>query len=449
MRYMDDLKRENDSYVHVDTVNSSTPIMVLSKKGGADRKAKVWLQGALHGNEPAGAYVLCVMARRIIDSGLLDRMDVAIVPVANPDGYRTHRRTASGTIDLNRDFTKLVHKQTEDLSRAFARFSPDLAMDIHEYNPRRKEFASYLGRVTDTDYDVLFLPSGHLNIDNGIKSLISDLYISSAREALNDRLYSSDIYFTPVNMPDGEIRLNYGGDSPRSTSTRWALGNTLSIFVEIKGIGMGPDTFNRRVECGLTVVDDVLNTLYENIDLTLAAVDDARRKAVEGEADVAVGFTRGSRVKNVRLRDMTTGKDSILTFPAYDALSPVATSVVKRPSAYIVKDAEGGVRRRLSAMGIEWQAVNDGTVKTVDAYHVNDVMRDTEEWEGIRRTEVSVMPYRIKREFNKEYITVPVRQPMGNLVVTLLEPESKQGFVNFGVIPVGDGGELPVYQCRP
>ena len=55
------------------------------------RKVKVWLQGAIHGNEPAAAEALFMLTDYILrtpeGARLLDRMDVYILPMANTTIY--------------------------------------------------------------------------------------------------------------------------------------------------------------------------------------------------------------------------------------------------------------------------------------------------------------------------------------------------------------------------
>ena len=77
---------------------------------------------------------------------LLNYLDIFIVPMANIDGYESHDRYAANGLDLNRDQTKLMAKESVSLKQAFSDFGPHVALDLHEYRPYRRDFTLF-GRV--------------------------------------------------------------------------------------------------------------------------------------------------------------------------------------------------------------------------------------------------------------------------------------------------------------
>ncbi|MCY8373281.1 M14 family zinc carboxypeptidase, partial [Bacillus haynesii] len=74
------------------------------------KKPTVWLQGQIHGNEPAAGESALAIAEKLAGpygDKVLDKINVIVVPRVNPDGsYQFNRRLASG-IDGNRDHVKL------------------------------------------------------------------------------------------------------------------------------------------------------------------------------------------------------------------------------------------------------------------------------------------------------------------------------------------------------
>lgn len=431
------------------TIDSGPPAIMLSKKSDdSRRKARLWLQGALHGNEPAGPQVLYRTALHLLDSNLLDSMEVMIVPVANPEGYSSHRRTADNGSDLNRDFSKLTHAHTRALMSAFATFNPDVAVDIHEYNPQRREFAKKTGHAVVTDRDVLLLPTGHLNVDTALRRLSADVFVPGIRDALEARLYSSDIYFAPRTGADGTVTLTRGATSPRSTSTSWALAGTASVFIEIKGIRLGPEAFDRRVDCGTTAVASILDRIYRDKSDILATVDSARQRACEATGDIALKTTPLSTVTEVPFTDAATGAATVDTFVTNDMLGQQVLTKRLRPYAYLLHNPDSTISGKLDALGIEYTLLDKAAKRDVTAYTVDNMTVSDTEWEGLHTVDADVSLMPCLREFGPDYITVPVSQPRGNLVVTLLEPDSPQGFVNFGVITAYNGKELPIYRIE-
>ena len=76
------------------------------------------------------------------------------------------------------------------------------------------------------------------------------------------------------------------------------------------------------------------------------------------------------------------------------------------------------------------------------ACHHGRNRRAEKEWEGIHPVNVETDVYEDNVELPIGSWLVPLAQPLGNLVATLLEPESVCGFVNFCVIPAEEGKGL-------
>ncbi|MBQ1831146.1 MAG: succinylglutamate desuccinylase/aspartoacylase family protein, partial [Bacteroidales bacterium] len=136
-------------------------------------KVKVWLQGAIHGNEPAaaeGLFMLTDYLLRTPEGGkLLDRMDVYILPMANLDGYLANKRVSGDGYDLNRDQTKFADPQSVMIKRAFMQVNPDVAVDFHEFQPNRPVKVHSEEPNAILYYDALFLPTGYPNVPQTLR----------------------------------------------------------------------------------------------------------------------------------------------------------------------------------------------------------------------------------------------------------------------------------------
>ena len=87
----------------------------VSKYVGGDSEGlpKIKIVGNLHGDEPTGRVFTVALAEWLCDmkekgdqkaSDVLNKVDLWLIPSANPDGFATHRRENSMGVDLNRDF---------------------------------------------------------------------------------------------------------------------------------------------------------------------------------------------------------------------------------------------------------------------------------------------------------------------------------------------------------
>ena len=108
-----------------------------------NNKVKVFFQAGLHGNEPASTEGILYLIDELLNNKkydyLLDRITLAIIPMANIDGYEKNDRYAANGLDLNRDHTKLIAKESICLKQAFSNFCADVSVDFHEYTPFRKD----------------------------------------------------------------------------------------------------------------------------------------------------------------------------------------------------------------------------------------------------------------------------------------------------------------------
>ena len=129
------------SFIGESQKNKKIPMVVLNKDNGKE-KVKVWFQGGLHGDEPAGTETMLFLVDKILNDSnyayLLDKITLTIVPMANIDGYEKQDRYAADGLDLNRDQVKLICKESNFLKKAFSDFGAEVAVDFHEYRPFRK-----------------------------------------------------------------------------------------------------------------------------------------------------------------------------------------------------------------------------------------------------------------------------------------------------------------------
>jgi len=107
-----------------------------------NKKLRVWIQGGVHGNEPAGDQaVLALLGKMDADqawtASLLERMDITLFPRYNPDGVSYFQRDLASNLDPNREHTKLARQQSRDIKRLFSSFSPHIAVDMHEFTGTR------------------------------------------------------------------------------------------------------------------------------------------------------------------------------------------------------------------------------------------------------------------------------------------------------------------------
>lgn len=106
------------------------------------KKLRVWIQGGVHGNEPAGDQAVLALlgkldANETWTKSLLKRMDIILFPRYNPDGVSYFQRDLASNLDPNREHTKLARHQSRGIKQLLSSFSPHITVDMHEFTGTR------------------------------------------------------------------------------------------------------------------------------------------------------------------------------------------------------------------------------------------------------------------------------------------------------------------------
>lgn len=117
--------------------------LVLTRAAGTDMAAleasgrpTVLLIGQQHGDEPAGSEALLIVARELAQGLLepmLERINVIVVPRANPDGADAGQHLTANGVDMNRDHLLLQTPEAQALARLVRDYRPMAVIDAHEY----------------------------------------------------------------------------------------------------------------------------------------------------------------------------------------------------------------------------------------------------------------------------------------------------------------------------
>ena len=228
------------------------------------------MQGGLHGDESASTEGMLYFLYKVLNdkdyTNLLDNLDIAVVPMANIDGYLKEDRYSANGLDLNRDQTKLMAQETVVLKKAFTDFNPELGLDFHEYRPFRKDFAEMGNFGVTSAYDAMFLYSGNLNVPLNLRKITDTLFVENAKIKMIENGFKPRNYITTQKY-EGNIEFNQGSNSARSSATNYALNNMISTLFEIRGVGIGKTSFKRRIGITFLIAISYLETASSNTEL--------------------------------------------------------------------------------------------------------------------------------------------------------------------------------------
>lgn len=418
------------------------PLQALHLSRGAGRPV-VLLIGQQHGDEPAGAEALMVVARELARGRLgdvLDRIDVVVLVRANPDGTAWNTRVAADGIDINRDHLLLRTPEARAQAKLVRELAPIVVVDLHEHTV----VGRYLEKFDAVQRnDLLLQYTMTANYPDSLAQASQRWFIEPIRQALSGQGLSHEWYYTNPTTP-GDLRLSMGGLQPDTGRNVNGLKQTVSILLESRGVGIGRAHLQRRVHSHVVAVRAVLGSAAEHAPDILALQRDAGSEvaAAACRGDMVVLAAATTQRRELLMLDPETGADKAVSVAWDSALQPRVLRTRERPCGYWI-GAEGALAvQRLRELGARVQRL------------AGDTMLQAEGWQELSRIETSRPDVRgtvadaahtvigVRVALSPRAATVPkgswyvsLEQPLANLVVAALEPDTPNSYFANRVLP--------------
>jgi len=421
----------------------------------------VLLVGQLHGNEPAGGEAMLALAQALAEGELkplLDRISVVIVPRGNPDGAHYFWRATANCTDVNRDHLKVDLPETMALRRLTQALRPDIFVDAHEFSVATRWLEKF---DAVQSYDFLMAYATHPNVEAGLTAMAERVFSGNIARDVGAAGYSHFWYYTTsYNLKDK--RVTGGGTAPDIGRNYAGLGNALSLLVETRGVGIGRDSYARRVHTHYVVLASILRTAAEHGAEVRTATRAAREATVRRGADpapderVAITLRTQSRKQTLTMADPVSGENKEVEVEWLDPRETQAALSRTRPHAYLVLPSHSEVVRRLTMSGLQVRRLKAPMTLEVESFDVTDRRQGAIFVEGHIRSTVTTQVQTRTRQFPAGTYVYSMAQPGANLLVAALEPESSSSFVALGVVPTDKRGlanpqaaapsEIPIYR---
>ena len=395
----------------------------------------VLLVGQQHGDEPAGSEALIVIAQELANgrlAALLERIDVVILPRANPDGAAAGRRGTASGIDANRDHLLLRTPEAQAQAQLVREFNPVVVVDAHEF--------SVLGRYVEKfgavqRFDALIQYAMTANLPPFVGKASEEWFRKPLLQALRAQGLSSEWYYT-TSTDNADKRVSMGGVQPDTGRNVNGLRNAVSFLIETRGVGLGGAHLLRRVHTQVSAITSVLQSAAARADdlLKLRHFVDAEvaSKACQGEVIVEAAATQSEY--DLLMLDPLTGADMTVNV-AWDSALELATVKRRvRPCGYWLGADQADAALRLRALGIQVQRLDEAGALRGETYAETarelaaraDVRGSIADAGGVLLLKVDLVPALVDVRAGGYYIGLD--QPLANLVVAALEPDTQSSF---------------------
>jgi Zinc carboxypeptidase len=425
-------------------------VVLTGPRGFDTEQPTVMLLAQQHGNEPAGGEAALALAQSLASerSALLERVNVVILPRANPDAAERFARESAGGIDVNRDHLLVRTPEAQAITAAVLRYSPQVLLDLHEFTVAGRWVGKF-GAVMRADALLQAATVG--NLSPAVQAA-QGRYLAAARLALEGAGHRVDDYHTS-SAAANDLAVSMGGVNADTGRNVGGLRNAISLLLETRGIGIGRAHYERRVQSHVLAALAVIELAGKEgpalVRLLRDAAQTASQQACGGNLAVAVRQTEQRRV--LSFLDAKTGEPRDVDVLWRSSHQLALERERSRPCGYLLSADQALAVQRLRALGVQVATVAANPAHA--PWELEDYVVDADAagqrqdargaiadgQDGIRVLRVHTRPSRAAPVAGSFYVSL--NQPLAALVSAALEPDSQNSFAANRLLAI-DAGQL-------
>ncbi|MDQ7824215.1 MAG: M14 family metallopeptidase [Candidatus Eremiobacteraeota bacterium] len=416
------------------------PALFLSSGAFAsdrERKPVVMILCQQHGDEPSGKEAALMIASELATGpqALLEKVDIAIIPMVNPDGAEKESRTNANDRDLNRNHVILTEPEVQALHSIFWELMPEVTLDVHEYGPGSQQWVK---RRMVKNADEMFDMVSNVNISPRIFAFSQSVMLPAVERGVRREGFTYARYVVGTPFDGGRIRHSTTDICDGRQS--FGIYNTLSYILEGRNCGKRPGDIEKRVKGQRAAIMALLETSARQAPRIVSLVREERASLkspdfLKGRAFIQMDYFPDPlrRTFTMPILDLATMAPEERAFRHYEPLVKIKKSMA-RPWAYVIPAGETGAIEIMKRHHIDLVSVESDMPVMAERTMILHL--------AARKEEETVLPNvdceTLSREevLHRGDIVVRLEQSAGLLIPLMLEPESSWGLVT-------DTGEVP------
>ena len=462
--FLDALARRSGR-VAIETVGRSQQgramaLAVLTGPRGFDPSLPtVLLLAQQHGDEPAGGEAALVLAQSLSNerSALLERVNVLIMPRANPDAAERFARESVSGIDVNRDHLLVRTPEVQAITAAVRRYAPQVMLDLHEFTVAGR-WVSKFGAVMRADALLQAATVG--NLSPAVQAA-QGRYLAAARNALEVAGHRVEDYHTTSSTNLEDLSVAMGGVNADTGRNVAGLRNAISLLLETRGVDMGRAHYARRVQSHVLAALGVIEAAAQDgpalVQMQRDAGAAAGAQACSGNMAVVVRQTAQRR--SLSFLDAKSGEPREVDVLWRSSHQLALERERARPCGYLIGAEQSQAVQRLRALGVEVATV--AAARPQQPWEVEDYVVDAEatgqrqdargaiadDRDNIRVLRVQTQARQLVPAPGAFYVSL--NQPLAALVSAALEPDSQNSLAANRLLDIEAGQLRRVMRLPP
>lgn len=412
----------------------------------SSKKPLLLIQAGIHAGEIDGKDAGMMLLRDIAFGSrkqLVSGVNILFIPILNVDGHERSSpfnrvnqrgpenmgwRSNSRNYNLNRDYAKVDTEEIRAVLGIVNRFKPDLYLDIHVTDG------------ADYQYDITYGFSEHYSPQ--ISSWLSDKLRPAVDDALkqNGHIPGPLVFATnDMDFADGMAEFPY---SPRLSNGYGDARHLPTILVENHSL----KPFRQRV-LGTYVFLEAVIRLLEKETASLHSAIEADQ--LTRSKQLVLSWKKAAKVDTVaflgiqseRRKSTITGSDYVVwnakpikqRIPYHRFNEP--DKITARPKAFWVSPSYPDVIERLRVHGIDMDVIDLAVEVEASFFKIENPRFSSRPMEGHFTVQADAKLVPAREVFYPGSVRISTDQPLGDLAILLLHPESPDSFFQWGFFP--------------
>ncbi|MEZ9197867.1 M14 family metallopeptidase [Shewanella sp. 10N.286.54.B9] len=428
-------------------------MIVASKEGAEDaptllknNKPSVLVQAGIHSGEIDGKDAGMMLLRDIIigdKAALLDNANLLFVPIFSVDAHERSTeynrvnqrgpvnmgwRTTANNLNLNRDYAKADTLEMQHMLRAINIWQPDLYIDVHVTDG------------IDYQYDVTF---GY-NLAQGLSPASYKWLENSYRPAIESALIEEGHVPGPlvfaIDNTDISKGMSLWNASPRFSNGYGDARHLPTILIENHSL----KPFKQRVLGTYVMLEATLKTIGDQTTKLKSAIQQDKyrysprvtltwkqEQQQQGWDFKGIGYSMEQSAISGNEIVRWNGEPKL--YPNLPVIGGTKADIkVNRPTAYYVPPQWTAVIERLSIHGIRMTTISKPSTQKLQQYQLSQPKFGNADYEGHQRVKATLSSQTIEATLPTGTVRIDTEQPLGDLAILLLEPQSPDSLFQWG-----------------